>query len=288
MKKFKTAIQTMVIHRDIDELGAFEALKKAKAIGYNAAEISGHFECNQQLVDGFVRARRELGMETAALSVNYTGGMDSGMPPMFRHTPLRLEEDFERVVDYCGQLECKYVRYAGMPTVQLDTWEKLEAYLERTQALAKKCREHGIVMCAHDHDAEFAKINGKSYFEWEVEKCPDLAFEFCVLGAAHAGLDLQDVLESIRGRVPLIHFEDVKIAAKPMHVNGRRTPLEEIILGCPLGDGNINIRKFCDKAIECGNEYFILEVSDFRGEDVYAAMKRAADNLKAAGFADTF
>ena len=29
MKKFKTAIQTMVIHRDIDELGAFEALKKA-------------------------------------------------------------------------------------------------------------------------------------------------------------------------------------------------------------------------------------------------------------------
>ncbi len=121
MKKFKTAIQTMVIHRDIDELGAFEALKKAQAIGYNVAEISGHFECNQQLVDGFVRARRELGMETAALSVNYMGGVDSGMPPMFRHTPLRLEEDFDRVVDYCGQLECRYVRYAGMPTVQLDS-----------------------------------------------------------------------------------------------------------------------------------------------------------------------
>ena len=121
-----------------------------------------------------------------------------------------------------------------------------------------------------------------------MEKCPDLAFEFCVLGAAHAGLDLQDVLESISGRVPLIHFEDVKIAAKPMFANGRRTPLEEIILGCPLGDGNINLKKFCSKAIECGNEYFILEVSDFRGEDVYAAMKRAADHLKAAGFADTF
>ena len=288
VKKFKTALQTMVVHKDIDELGAFETLKKVKAIGYNAAEISGHFACDQRLVDGFVRARKELGMETAALSVHYTGGADDDMPAFFRHEPLRLEEEFARVADYCGQLECKYVRYAGMPIEQLDSWEKLTAYLEHTQALAKKCREQGIVMCAHNHDAEFAKINGKSYFEWEVEKCPDLAFEFCVLGAVHAGLDLQDVLERIRGRVPLIHFEDVKITAKPMMVGGKRTSLSEIIRGCPLGDGNVNVKKFCDKAIECGNEYFILEVTDFYGEDVYAAMKRAADSLKAAGYEDTF
>ena len=94
VKKFKTALQTMVVHKDIDELGAFETLKKVKAIGYNAAEISGHFACDQRLVDGFVRARKELGMETAALSVHYTGGADDDMPAFFRHEPLRLEEEW--------------------------------------------------------------------------------------------------------------------------------------------------------------------------------------------------
>ncbi len=289
MKKFKTTLQTMVIHHDIDELGAYEALKKVKAIGYNAVEISGHFECNQKLVDDFCRARDEMGMQIGALSVMYNGPFQSDLPKFFRNfTPLRLVEDFDRVIDYCKQLGTDCVRYAGMPVAQLDTWEKLVEYCEFTQKYAAKLKEHGIRMCAHNHDAEFAKINGKTYFEWEVELCPDLNFEFCVLGACHAAMDLCDVLEMVKGRVPLIHIEDVKIVAQPMMKDGKRTPLEQIIVGCPLGDGNINIKKFCDKAIECGNEYFILEVSNFYGEDVYQAMKRAADNVKAAGFADTF
>ena len=289
MKKFKTALQTMVIHHDIDELGAYEALKKVHAIGYNAVEISGHFECNQKLVDDFCRARDELGMEVGALSVVYNGPFASDMPKFFRNiVPLRLVEDFDRVVDYCKQLGTKYVRYAGMPVMQLDTMEKLNEYLDFTQAMAKKCKEHGIVMCAHNHDQEFAKIGGKSYFEWEVEKCPDLCFEFCVMCPAEAGCDLLDLMDTIKGRVPLIHFEDVKVMPQPMMKDGKRTPMEDKLHGCPLGDGNINYKKFCDKAIECGNDYFILEVSNFYGEDVYTAMKRAADCLKSNGYADTF
>ena len=286
---FKTALQTMVVHHDIDTIGAFETMKKVKAIGFNAVEISGHFECNQQLVDELCRARDELGMEIGALSVMYNGPMASDMPKFFRNfTPLRLVEDFDRVLDYCRQLGVKYVRYAGMPVMQLDTMEKLNEYLDYTQAMAKKCKENGIVMCAHNHDQEFAKIGGKSYFEWEVEKCPDLEFEFCALGALHAGLDLCDLLESIKGRVPLIHVEDVKIVPQPMMKDGVRTSLSEVIVGCVLGDGNINISKFAGKAAECGNRYFIQELLDFRGEDVYVAMKRCAESIKAAGFEKSF
>ena len=93
-------------------------------------------------------------------------------------------------------------------------------------------------------------------------------------------------MESIKGRMPLIHIEDIKV--KPVESMGPNAILNERILGCPLGDGNVNIKKFCDTAIACENEYFIIEVSDFRGEDVYTAMKRAAEAVKAAGFADTF
>lgn len=287
MTNFKTALQSMVIHHDIDTIGAYGALRKVKKIGYNVFEVSGHFECTDELVDELIRAKEDFDLEVCALSVAYNGQFPAKQPPHrqgFRQ--LKLVEDFDQAVSYAKRLGCKNLRYAGMPVMQLDTMEKLDAYCTLTESLAVRLTEHGLNLCMHNHDTEFAKINGKTYYDWVIEKCPTLCFEFDVLGAAHAAIQLYDCMESIRGRMPLIHIEDIKV--KAVEAMGPNAPLNDRILGCPLGDGNVNIKKFCDTAIACGNDYLIIEVSDFRGEDVYVAMKRAADAVKAAGFANTF
>lgn len=287
MKKFKTALQSMVIHHDIDTIGAYETLRKVKAIGYNVFEVSGHFECSDALVDELCRAKEDFDMEICALSVVYTGQFPAKQPPHRQNMPqLKLVDDFDRAVSYAKRMDCKNLRFAGMPVVQLDTMEKLDAYCELTESLAVRLKEHGIHLCMHNHDSEFAILEGKTYYEWVIEKCPTLCFEFDVLGAAHAAIQLYDCMESISGRMPLIHIEDIKV--KAMESMGPNAPLNDRILGCPLGDGNVNVKKFCETAAACGNDYLIIEVSDFRGEDVYVAMKRAADAVKQAGFADTF
>lgn len=285
MGKFKVALQTMVLHHEIDTMGIYEAAKRAKEIGYNALEISGHFECDQKRVDELCKAREDFGIEIAALNAAFAGGFELDNP--FRNfTPNRLEQDFDKVVRFARQLGTRHIRYAGMPVEQLDTMEKVEKYCKIAEEYAQKLKSEGLDLCMHEHDDEFAFIDGKSYYRWIQELAPTLKFEFCVGGAAHAAVDLVDTMESIRGRMPLIHFTDIKIIP-PTPGCGRR-PLQDKIASCPLGDGNINVKKFCDTAIECGNEYFIIEVSNFFGEDPYVAMKRAADNLKAAGFADCF
>lgn len=285
MNNFKVALQTMVLHHEIDTVGIYEAARKAKEIGYNALEISGHFECDQKRVDELVRAKKDFGIEIAAMNATFSGGFKNPSP--FRDfVPLSLENDFDKVVSFANQLGTRHIRFAGMPVEQLDTMDKVRAYCACAEEYAQKLQKVGLDLCMHEHDDEFAKIEGKSYYAWIRELAPTMKFEFCVGGASHAAMDLCDTMESISGRMPLIHFTDIKILP-PTPGCGRR-PLQDKIASCPLGDGNINVKKFCDCAKACGNEYFIIEVTNFYGEDPYVAMKRAADNLKKAGYADCF
>ena len=287
MTKFKTSLQTMVIHEAIDTLGVYEAVRKVKEIGYNSIEISGHFECNQEMVNELCRARDDFGVEICALSVSYSGPFRGFNPFRRNFVPNRLPEDFDKVVAFCKQLGCRYVRYAGLPA-SISSFEDLKKYFEYTEEICLRLEKEGIKLCMHNHDTEFIKYNGKTAFAWSVELAPHLNYEFDVLGAAHAGTNLLEDMQLIKGRMPLIHFEDIKVIPKPATAPGVRPHLDEYIVGCPLGEGNVPVKSFCDTAMECGNEYFIIEVSNFFGVDPYDGLKLAADNLKAAGYADTF
>ncbi len=280
---FKVALQTMVLHREIETAGIYEAARKAKEMGYNALEISGHFQCDQKRVDALCLAKEDFGLEIAALNAAFSGGYPMDMP---FSNPLMLENDFETAVSFARQLDTWYIRYAGMPVGHLDTMEKVRSYCAAAERYAQRLEAEGLSLCMHEHEEEFCRIQGKTYYQWILELAPSLKFEFCVGGASHAAVDLYDTMHMLRGRMPLLHFTDIKVIP-PTPDCGRR-PLQEKIASCPLGDGNIPVKKFCDAAAECGNEYFILEAATFGGEDVCTAMKRAADNLKAAGYGHCF
>ena len=276
----KTALQTMVIHKAIVELGAFEALRLAKEAGYNAAEISGHFPCDDALVAELCRARDELGMEICALNVVYDGPFGKTDRPAGSST-LSLTEDFEKAVSYAKRLGTKYLRYAGSPAHAMTDLGKVREYFAGVEAICLRLEERGLKLCMHNHDTEFAKVDGRFILDWAAELAPHLCFEFDVAGACHAAVDLRSAAKKLSGRMPLIHFCDVKIVP-----HAGRVHLEETIVGCPLGEGNVDVKAFVETAMECGNEYFIIEMPD--QSDPYASIRLAADNMKALGFAHTF
>ena len=276
----KTALQTMVIHKAINELGAYEALRRAKEAGYNAAEISGHFRCDDAMVEDLCRARDELGMEICALNVVYDGPFRGSERPAGSST-LSLADDFDKAVSYAKRLGTKYLRYAGSPAFALTDEEKLRAYFSDAEAWCLRLEEEGLTLCMHNHDTEFAKVDGKFILDWARELSPHLCFEFDVAGACHAAVDLRDTMRRLRGRMPLIHFCDIKIVP-----HAGRVPMDQTVVGCPLGEGNIDVKAFVAAAMDCGNEYFIIEMPD--QPDPYASIKLAADNMKALGFAHTF
>jgi len=276
----KTALQTMVIHKAINDLGAFEALRLAKEAGYNAAEISGHFPCDDAMVEALCRARDELGMEICALNVVYGGPFGPAQRPAGSST-LSLTEDFDRAVAYARRLGARYLRYAGSPAHALTDEEKLREYFAGTEALCLRLEEQGLKLCMHNHDSEFAKVKGRFILDWAATLAPHLCFEFDAVGACHAAVDLRAAMGKLSGRMPLIHFADVKIVP-----HAGRVHLEETVVSCPLGEGNIDVKAFVETAMACGCEYFIIEMPD--QPDPYASIRLAADNLKALGFGYTF
>jgi hypothetical protein len=67
----------MMLRESFADIGAFETLRKVSAIGYNAGEIS-QILMTREYVAELDRARSELGMDIASLSVNVEGR--KGMP----------------------------------------------------------------------------------------------------------------------------------------------------------------------------------------------------------------
>lgn len=275
----KAALQTMVIHKAIDDLGIYEALKKAKEIGYSAFEISGHFNCDDSVVAELCRAREELGIEICALNVVYTGGYETEKLP--GSSELDVVKNYDKAVSYAKKLGCKYLRYMGAPAERLKTVDDVRSYFEELEKLCVKLAEDDLFLCMHNHYGEFAKVGGKMIHDWAVEVAPHLCFEFDVAGMVRGAVDLQDQMEKLKGRMPLAHFTDIKVIPR-----GHGAHLEEAAPTCPPGEGNVNVRKFCEGAKKAGNEYLIVEFS--RTADPYAAAQFAAESIKNAGFADIF
>lgn len=278
---FKTAFQTMVIHKYIDEIGIYEAVRKVKEIGYNAVEISGHFECSDAFVSELCRARDDFGVEVCALNVAFNGQFPVKPHPLGEFRQLTVLDRFDDVVDFCNRLGCRYVRCAGLPAANLDTADKVRQYCAVTEDLCRRLAAHGLKLCIHNHDTEFCKVEGKFLFDWLFELAPSVFFEFDVKNALFAGMNPEKLMDKIAGRMPLIHFEDLKVL--PL-----ADPRTKKVVGCAPGEGNIDMPAFLDQAARCGNEYMIVEMSNFFGMDVYDGMKLAAENMKAAGYADTF
>lgn len=264
----------MVLADEVHKYGIYNALGRVRELGYDTIEISGHYECDDRFVEDVVRACGDFDLKVCAMSVSYNGQFPPRNLPDGRKQ-LRLIEDFETVLNYCNRLGCDIVRYAGTPAYRIQQIDDLREYFRLTQFHAEKLKQYGIRLAMHNHGGEFARVLGKTIFQWSIELAPDLQYEFDVLGALHGGVDLYEALESIRGRVPLIHFEDVQIRLNDPGYP--RIHLEEEVSGCAMGDGNVNHRRFLKKADECGNEFFIIELSELHGKDPLQEMKRASD-----------
>ncbi len=269
----KVALQTMVIEKDIEQIGAYEALRKVKEIGYEAIEISGHLNLDDETIEQIERACKDFGLEVCALSCEYTGKVQrkSFFPG---HKQLSLLHDFEGTVETAKRLNCSILRFAGQPVEMFnDDPEEMREYFRLTSEFGRKLAAEGITLCAHNHESEFHKIAGKTVWQWSVEECPELHYEMDIFGVQMSGMNPVDFLNTAAGRVDLIHYSDIAIKCK----EDPRFSLD-MIRRVPLGLGNINAQAVKTAAEQTGTKFFIMEAADMEGLDGYQVMKLALDN----------
>jgi sugar phosphate isomerase/epimerase len=281
-------VQAMMLKDSFTELGAFETLRKVSAIGYNAVEIS-QIPMTTDNVAELDRARNELGMDIAALSVAME--TPKGMPGD------SLKDHFDKVVDDAKTLGSTLLRIGMLPFPAMKSIGAVVDFAKLANEYAERLQEHGIGLYYHNHHIEFAKFDGRYMLDIIAENSPAMGMEIDVHWVQRGGLDPVRTLEKYAGRTAMVHLKDYRIGQLPESafgllesgdVAGFMAEFKDVVQFAEVGEGNLDFPSIIPAAQEAGARYLLVEQDQLYGRTVWDALQTSYDNLVAMGHADLF
>ena len=150
MAKGKIGVQMMMLKDKVEELGAYETMKKISELGYHAVEVS-QIPMTPENVAELKRASEDFDIKIAAMS--------AGLEPMLPGAPGEtLQNDFDKIVSDCKTLNCNFLRIGMMPLHLMGNKDDIMGFVDRAEAMAHRLAEHGIELYYHTHHLGIPKI----------------------------------------------------------------------------------------------------------------------------------
>jgi sugar phosphate isomerase/epimerase len=190
---------------------------------------------------------------------------EHGLVVCGRHVGLEAaEDDLEPLAAELGALGTDRLIVAWIEPPRTPT--DANAAVARLVRAAERATAAGLRLGFHNHDAEVAaQADGRSVLDLllAVEGGPFLELD---LGWAwYAGADPIALLDSARGRAPLVHVKDMRRNGGPVHV--------------PLGRGAVDYRSLPAAADRAGVEWLVVEQDETDG-DAFAAVEESVAGLR--------
>jgi sugar phosphate isomerase/epimerase len=273
----------MMLKESFAQAGAFETLRKVSSIGYHAVEIS-QIPMTAENVAELDRARNELGMDIAALSV--TLDPSPGMPGD------ALSSDFDKIVDDCSRLGSKFLRIGMLPFSAMKSLNSVVDFAREANDYAERLQEKGIGLYYHNHHIEFARFSGKYLLDIIADSSPAMGLEIDVHWVQRGGLDPVRTIDKYAGRVAMIHLKDYRIGPLPEESFGHlergdiaafMNDFKNVVQFAEVGEGNLDFASIIEHAQAAGADYLLVEQDELYGRTVWEALQRSYDNLVALG-----
>jgi sugar phosphate isomerase/epimerase len=135
---------------------------------------------------------------------------DAGLHAVGAHEGIdRLRADPTAVADRLAAAGCQRVIVPWMPPADRGTVADVQRFAAELGALAEQFTARGMAFGYHNHDFEFAPVEGTT--AWDVlrtELPATVDLEVDVYWVSVAGLDPVTVLRSVAGRLRLLHMKD--------------------------------------------------------------------------------
>ena len=281
-------VQAMMLKGSFAEIGPFETLRKVRAIGYNAVEIS-QIPMTAGNVAELDRSRSELGMDIAALSVAVEA--PKAMPTD------SLKENFSKIVDDAKRLDTRLLRIGMLPFPAMKSVEAVVDFAKRANGYAERLQEHGLGLYYHNHHIEFAKFDSTYMLDVIAENSPAIGMEIDVHWVQRGGLDPVRTLEKYAGRTAMVHLKDYRIGQLPESafgmlesgdVAGFMAEFKDVVQFAEVGEGNLDFPAIILAAQAAGARYLLVEQDELYGRTVWDALQTSYDNLTAMGHAGLF
>lgn len=286
MTKGKIGVQMMMLKGKVEEIGAYETMKRLHELGFRAVEVS-QIPMTVENVQALKQASEEFNIEIAALS--------AGLEPMLPGAPGEtLSKDFEKIVEDCKTLNCNYIRIGMLPLNVMSDKDQILAFIERAEAMAERLAMHGIELYYHTHHIEFQKYDGEYLLDMMKNNTSKLGFELDVHWIQRAGVNPVTFIQEYKDRIALLHLKDYRIGKLDVNEDDLKDmaaffhKFTNLIEFAEVGEGNLDIPAVIAAGLESGAKYFLIEQDDTYGRDPFDCLQTSAENLRKLGYADWF
>ena len=206
-----------------------KALRKVKAIGYNAVQVS------------------KMGPIDPAHLKNLAD--EIGLRICVTHTPIeRLKDDLDAVIKEHQLWNCGYVGLGSMPQEYRSNKESFQAFIKETSEIAKKIADHGLQFVYHNHKFEFEKFDGITGMEILFNETNPKEFGFIIdtYWIQAGGADPVAWIKKVKGRMGVVHFKDMAIKDN-----------EQIF--AEIGEGNLDWPSIIKACRDTGVKWYAIE-----------------------------
>ena len=286
MTKGKIGVQMMMLKGKVEEIGAYETMKRLHELGFRAVEVS-QIPMTVENVQALKQASEEFNIEIAALS--------AGLEPMLPGAPGEtLSKDFEKIVEDCKTLNCNFIRIGMLPLNVMGDKDQILAFIERAEAMAERLAAHGIELYYHTHHIEFQKYDGEYLLDMMKNNTSKLGFELDVHWIQRAGVNPVTFIQEYKDRIALLHLKDYRIGKLDVNEDDLKDmaaffhKFTNLIEFAEVGEGNLDIPAVIAAGLESGAKYFLIEQDDTYGRDPFDCLQTSAENLRKLGYADWF
>lgn len=252
MKLSQLAAQCYTIRDFCKDSAAFStSMKKIKAIGYAAVQISGVGPIPEAEIVAIVKG------EGLTICATHENGKT-------------IVEETQKVIDRLGKLGTPFTAYP-FPHTAIDTLDQVRALAKQLDQAGALMAKAGQVLTYHNHAHEFKQLGGKTVLDiiYDETNPKHLQGEIDTYWVQSGGGDPVSWCQKLKHRLPLLHLKDYGVGAdnKPGYI-------------AEIGNGNLDWKRIVAAAEAAGTQWFIVEQDSCPG-DPFVSLQQSFDYIKA-------
>jgi sugar phosphate isomerase/epimerase len=173
------------------------------------------------------------------------------------------EDALARAIDQAKKWGFAYAVFPYLPPAERGGLDKFRILTDKLNRAGEKCRAAGLGFCYHNHAFEFEPMEGTTGFQVMMDSLDNklCGFELDCFWVSVAGHDPVDLLQKLKGRVPLLHLKDKASGAPVMYKESvDRGAFKEV------GHGVLDWPAILKTAASTGVEHYFVEQDQTPGD----------------------
>lgn len=175
-------------------------IAQVASIGYKEVEFAGYYD----------RTAAEI---RRVLDAN-------GLVAPAAHIPIEaLRDNWQATLDDAQTAGHSYLVVAWLAESDRNSIAAIQRVAELFSSAALEARKRGLTFAYHNHDFEFAQVEGRMPYDVLLKECdPAVQFEMDLYWITKGGQDPVDYFQRWPGRFPLVHVKDLSSDGRMVEV----------------------------------------------------------------------